>query len=139
MRAFVAAGFEYVFRSTPLPPEQHPAAVADRMWAASPATGLRGIRLAAADVVEMLQDLKGDDLLAFEKRLAEVGAPSLAAMRAGRLNNIFRVLNRGKIRDDDEWRLISAVVSDMSDRSLDEASRAVAQRLLAEYEASKGN
>ena len=137
LRAFVAVGFDYVYDSTPIAPEHHPAAVADGMWAASPGTALRGLRAAAADVVEMLQDLKGDDLIAFEKRLAENDAPSLAAMRAQRVGDVFRILSRAAIRDDDEWRIVNAVVNDMSDHSLDEASRALAQRLLGEYEKSK--
>ena len=56
-----------------------------------------------------------------------------------RVTSVLGILNRGEIRDDDEWRLINAVVSDMSDGILDEASRSLAQRLLCEYEASKGN
>src|SRR5688572_7436395 len=84
LRAFVAVGFDDVWRSSAMAPEQHPAVVVDRMWRAeSPATALKGLRQAAGDVVEMLQDLDGAELIAFEKRLAEVGAPSLADMRAG--------------------------------------------------------
>ena len=138
LRAFVIAGFEDMCRSSEMPPEQHPAAAVDRMWSeVSPSTALKGLRAAADDVVEMLQDLKGGDLAAFEKRLEDAGAPSLAAMRARRVRDIFRILNRATIRDDEEWRLVNAAVSDMDDRILDETNRADAQRLLGEYELSK--
>ena len=118
-------------------PEHVPAAVADRMWSTSPSTALKGLRQAAADVVEMYQDIKGDELAALERRFAAAGAPSLAAMRSRRVVDIFRILERAEIRSDDEWRLLNAVVSDVADRILDEPGRAVASRLLGEYEASK--
>ena len=123
LRAFVSVGF------------QDGLAVADRMWSESPSAALKGIRQAAADVVEMFQDVQGDDLVALEQRFAAAGAPSLAAMRSRRVADIFRVLNRAEIRTDDEWRLVNAVVSDTADRILDEPSRAIAHRLLADYEA----
>ena len=87
LRAFVVVGFENVLRSFSLPPERHPAAVADQMWASSPVTALKGLRQAASDVVEMLQDLAGDDLAVMETRLAQANAPSLAGMRRRRVGD----------------------------------------------------
>ena len=137
LRAFVAVGFEDMCYASGLAPEHHPVAVVDRMWSTSPSTALKGLRQAAADVVEMFQDIQGDDLVALEERFAAAGAPSLAAMRSRRIVEIFRILNRAEIRSDDEWRLLNTVVSDVADRILDEPGRAVASRLLGEYEASK--
>ena len=137
LRAFVAVGFEDIVRSSAVPATHHPAAIADRLWAAAPSTALTGLRQAAYDVVEMFQDLAGDDLDAMEERFAKAGAPSLCELRRHRIGDIFRVLSRAKIRDDDEWRLINAVVSDLATGILDEAHRALAQRLVHEYEASR--
>lgn len=81
LRAFVAAVFDDVLASQPHQPEHHPGAVADRMWARSPALAVRGIRAAASDCVEMLQDLDGPELAAFEARLSAAGAPALSEMR----------------------------------------------------------
>ena len=137
LRAFAVVGFEHLYSFSATAPEDHPAAVVDRMWSESPSAALKGLRQAAADVVEMSRDVEGDDLVALEGRLAAAGAPSLAAMRERRVGDIFRILNRAAIRDDDEWRLINAVASDLDDRILGEANRALAQRLLYEYEVSK--
>ena len=104
------------------------------MWSESPSVALKGLRQAAADVVEMFQDIHGDDLAALEQRFAAAGAPSLAAMRSRRVADIFRILNRPEIRTDDEWRLLNAVVSDSADRILDEPGRALGQRMLGDYE-----
>ena len=76
-------------------------------------------------------------LAALEQRLAAAGAPSLGAMRARRVGDVFRILNRQAIRDDDEWRLLNAIVSDLADRTLDDRSRTLAHRLLEEYEVGK--
>ena len=82
-------------RSSETAREQHPAAVVDRLWReVSPATALKGLRQAATDLVEMLQDREGDAVVAFKKRLVAAGAPSLAEMRAGRVRNVFHALNR---------------------------------------------
>jgi hypothetical protein len=83
LRAFVRVGFEDAIASLPLSPEDHPVAVADRMWAESSALALRGLREAASDVIEMLQDLRGTQLAAFDARLAKAGGPTLSEMRKG--------------------------------------------------------
>jgi hypothetical protein len=62
LRAFITVGFEHVFATRSLSPDHYPAAVADRIWAQSPALALRGLREAASDVVEMLQDLDGSQV-----------------------------------------------------------------------------
>lgn len=81
LKAFVIVGFEDAVTTLRLPPDDRPAAVADRMWGESPAVALRGLRIAAADVVEMLQDLHGSELAAFDARLAKAGAPAFTEMR----------------------------------------------------------
>lgn len=133
LRAFVATSFEDCAGMS-LPAETAPAAVADRMWARSPGLALRGLRAAAADAVEMLKDLEGPGLAAFEARLAQAGAPSFSAMRDRSRNDIFRILHRGRIQNDEECRRIIGVLSDVDDSVLDRPMRELANRLLYEYE-----
>jgi len=85
LKAFVTVGFEDAVATLPLSPEDYPAAVADRMWVESPTLALRGLREAASDVIEMLRDLQGPRLAAFDARLAKAGATTLSDMRRGRL------------------------------------------------------
>jgi hypothetical protein len=135
LRAFVVAGYEHVLSDLPAMPETHPGAVADRMWEEGPGPALRGLREAAADVVELMQDLDDAQLAAFELRLKQAGAPSLSAMREGRVGNLFGILHRGTIRDDDEWRLTNAALSDVTDSLLDAPARELAGHLVNDYEA----
>ena len=137
MRAFITVGLEHVIATLPLSPDHHPAAVADGIWAQSPALALRGLREAASDVVEMLQDLQGPQLAAFDARLAKAGAPTLSDMRSRMAENVFQILVRGQIRNDDEWRLLNGVLSNVNDRLLDEPTRDLANRILGSYEAAR--
>src|SRR5688572_32606158 len=105
-----------------IPAEDQPAAVAARLWTASPAKALQGLRAAPSDMVEMTQDLKATPLAELEASLAASGAPSLASLRGRRLRSVFQILHRGRIRNDDEWRLLNTVVSDVDDRTLDPSS-----------------
>jgi hypothetical protein len=134
LRAFVVAGYEHVLSDLPAMAETHPGAVADKMWEEGHPRALRGLREAAADVVELMQDLDDAQLAAFELRLKEAGAPSLSAMREGRVGDLFGILHRGTIRNEVEWRLTNAAVSDPTDQILDAPARELAESLLKDYE-----
>lgn len=86
----MSVGFEDVIAAVPQPGDDHPAAVADRMWAESPARALRGLREAALDVVELLRDVHGSQLSAFDARFANAGAPTLSDMRSRSWRNLRR-------------------------------------------------
>jgi hypothetical protein len=95
---------------------------------------LRGLRAAAADVVEMLSDLDRAQEVAIEARLAKAGAPSLSEMRSRTARNVFQILNRGQIRNDDERRLLNGVIANVDDRLLDDSTRELANSILRAYE-----
>jgi hypothetical protein len=90
LRAFVVAGYEHVLADLPALPETHPGDVADKMWAEGADPALRSLREAAADVVDMIEDLEAPQLEAFEERLERAGAPSLSAMRRLLQNYVAR-------------------------------------------------
>ena len=117
-----------------LPKDAYPSVVADRLWASSPALALKGLRMAASDMVEATQDLNGASLEALEARLLAAGAPSLASFRSQRVGQIFEILGRGKLETDDEARLLQAVLSDTAERILDAGSQQLASELLDGYE-----
>jgi hypothetical protein len=134
LRAFVVAAYEHVLTGLPALPETHPGEAADKMWAEGPGPALSSLREAAADVVEMMQELDEPQVEAFEQQLARAGAPSLAGMRQGRVRELFAILHRGTIRDDDEWRIVTAAVADATNRVVDAPTRELADTLLHAYE-----
>ena len=119
LRAFVVVGFE----SLSFPVESQVGRTADAFWAKSPSMALRGLRQAVSDVVEMTQDLEGLALDDLEARLREAGAPSLRSMRDRRLRQVFQILNRGQVRNQDEWYVLTAVLSNTDDLLLDAPGR----------------
>jgi hypothetical protein len=110
--------------------EHHPGAAADQLWQRAPATALRGLRAGAADMVEATQDLDAASLAELEGRLERAGAPSLASMTDRRTHEMFAIMHRGRIRNDDEARLVNGVVSNLDHT----VSSQLARELLAEYE-----
>jgi hypothetical protein len=98
---------------------------------------LRGLREAARDMVEMCQDINGDQLVALDARLARAGLPTLSLMRDHRYRAFSAVLVRGRIDSDDEFRLVNSFVSDVEVGQLSEEARATATVLLGRYESDQ--
>jgi ribosomal protein L29 len=99
------------------------------------ARSLRGVREAARDMVEWAQDLTAEQLQALDAQLSAHGLPTLSLMRRARGREIARILTRGTIESEDEFRLLNGAVSD-SDGLLPE-DRALAERLLGDFQSSE--
>ena len=97
---------------------------------------LRGLREAARDMVEMCQDLTADQVAAFDLRLVDDGLPTLTQMRDRRYRSLLAILSRGRIRSDDEYRLVNSFVSDIDAPHLSPDARSKANVLLASYEST---
>jgi hypothetical protein len=100
-------------------------------------TSMRGIRQVVSDLLEWSQDLKGAALDELNAKLNDKGLPTLTLMRVRANKQLADILVRGLIRDEDEYRLVSARRSDV-DSDLSESDRALADRLLAEFERGPG-
>jgi len=100
------------------------------------ARSLRGVREAARDMVEWAQDLTAEQLHALDARLSAHDLPTLSLMRGVRGREIARILTRGSIASEDEFRLLNGAVADI-DGLLPE-DRALAERLLGEFQSSEG-
>ena len=95
---------------------------------------LSGLRQASRDMVEMCQDLADDQVAALDARLASKGLPTLTHMRDRRYRSMLAILSRGRIKSDEEFRLLNSFVSDVDSPHLSEANRTRAETLLGEYE-----
>jgi hypothetical protein len=95
---------------------------------------IRGVREAARDMVEMCQDFNPAQVAVLDERLARDGLPTLSAMRNRTYRELLQILTRGEIRSDEEFRLVSAFVSDVDSRHLSDADRAQADALMYAYE-----
>jgi hypothetical protein len=86
---------------------------------------LSGLREAARDMVEWSRDLDDDDLAKLDVALSAAGAPTLTQMRDKRYRTLAKILARGRIRTDDEYRLVEGLLADcvLPDHQVDEATR----------------
>jgi len=100
-------------------------------------TSLRGLREAARDMVEMCEDLAADQVAALDARLERDGLPTLSRMRDRRYWSLLAVLSRGRIRSDDEFRLLNSFVSDVDSPHLRGPARAKASAMLGAYESNR--
>ena len=95
---------------------------------------LRELRAAAADMVEMCQDITGEQLADLDSLLNEKGFPSLSEMRDRGLRRLREILSKERIRSDDDWRFVESYLSDVESDVLSGKERDAADRMLAEYE-----
>jgi hypothetical protein len=98
---------------------------------------LCGLREAARDLVEMREDLAGEQLAGLDARLARAGVPTLSLMRDRRYRSLLAALSRGRIESDDEFRLVNGFVSDVEPDHLSPEARAKANALLGVYESDR--
>ena len=96
-------------------------------------SSLAGIRMAARDAVEWSKDLAGEQLAKLDAELASQGLPTLTAMRNVNYRKALAVLERGAVRNDEEWHMLNGLVADTSDLTLTSVEREQADRLVNEY------
>jgi hypothetical protein len=94
------------------------------------------MRQVVSDLLEWSQDLKGAPLDELDAKLNAKALPTLTLMRARANKQFADILVRGCIRDEEEYRILSGRISDV-DSDLTETDRALADRLLAEFESRR--
>ena len=96
----------------------------------------RQMSMVISDLVEWMQDVSGEELSVLDGQLSEEGLPTLSLMR-DRKDRVFgTILSQGNITSDDEYRIIAARLSDMG-KPLPESDRALANRIIEQYESRK--
>jgi hypothetical protein len=94
---------------------------------------LRGLRVAAADMVEICQDLDAQQVEQLDLLLRENGYPTLSEMRNHDLRRLRKILSQNRIVNDDDWRFVESYLSDVDSEVLTDKDRDVANRILVEY------
>jgi hypothetical protein len=102
--------------------------------AQSPAVAKRGVKEAVNDLLEATDDFEGERLAAVDSFLAGRGAQTLTAQRLTRKRWIGKLLKRGRIENDEEFRLLSGKLGDVEDKTLSPNQRALAGGMLSRYE-----
>src|SRR5688500_10970973 len=86
---------------------------------------LSGLREVARDMVEWSRDLDGESVSKLDVALLTAGAPTLSQMRDKRYRTFAKILSRGHVRNDDEYRLVEGLLAEcvLPDEQVDEAAR----------------
>jgi hypothetical protein len=106
------------------------------LTALGPPLSSRQASVVVADLVEWTQYIAGDELSALNECLANNGLPTLTLMRRRQDRKLGALISSGEITSDDDYRLLEARLSDMGD-PLPESDRAIANRMLLQYEAKR--
>lgn len=100
-------------------------------------TPIGGIREAARDMVEWCQDLRPTEVPVLDQELLQLGLPTFTLLRQRRYRELLKVLDRGCVKTESEYRLLEGYLSDTeSGAALSQADRARAIQILSEFHAS---
>jgi hypothetical protein len=109
---------------------------AEVIGAIAGATSLRQGRSVVRDLLEWTQDVGGAALAEVDGRLSAEGLPSLSLMRSRHAGAVARILTRGVLQSEDDYRTVAASLADTAS-PLSSADRALAEQLAAAFEASR--
>lgn len=94
---------------------------------------LTGVRQGVADALEMSRDFSPEAVRDADAHLVAVGAPSLTEMRRRVWRVIPKVLERGRIRNVDEYYVVKNTLDDVGDALADDERNRL-DRLRFEFE-----
>lgn len=117
--------------------EMHPSNVLVRIAAAeSKAKALAGLRQAANDAVESLQDLTVAQVAALDAKLRLAGVITLSEMRRRHSRQYKGILKRGRVRSETEYYLVKGILDSCTDTLGPTDQVVLASMLLAFEQAS---
>jgi hypothetical protein len=136
LKSFFEAFSAKYFPKNNLPADRQPLVLLLALEKKGRTFALRQLRQMVADCVEMSRALPEEEVQRFDAQLASRGIPGLAAMRVMYSKQYRRILKRGEIRSEDEYRLVQVIAYGAED-SADEDELALVTKLLRTYEAEQ--
>ena len=111
-----------------------PAEMLRELKARSPSLVRRALTEGITDLLEATQDLDGDALARVDRYLVTRGAPTLTAKRLEQKRWLARLLKRGSLSSDEEYRAVLARLNATADLRWSAAQREQAEGMLSSYE-----
>jgi len=109
LKASFKALYPLLAPDVPVPPEDHPFAVIERMEASSPARARTGLKMALHDMIEMTNGFSPDDVRKIDHILGAAGVLTLTELRLGYSRAVARVLKRGSINRSTEYYMLKGI------------------------------
>ena len=115
--------------------ESHPLNTLKKMEKRSPALAYKGLKQCINDSLDMTREYNIEDVAKIDTYLSSKGATSLSEMRRKIWKQIPKILQRGKMRNDEEYCFIVERLNDVDDNDFTEEMRVLGGRLVSDYEA----
>jgi hypothetical protein len=96
------------------------------------------LRTVASDLMESLEDLQGPALKSLDEDLEKAGLPTLSSMRTGEQKKIQRILAAGSLRNENDYRLLVAHLSNQTSDLWRGSQREKAAELVRDFEHRAG-
>jgi hypothetical protein len=109
-KLFISVYYDLFLRRPTFLPEEHPLEVMKSFEEKGVATLGRSIRTTMMDIVS--GGLRPEELQRLDLALAKSGAPSLAQMRRRYLRKYATILQRGVLKNDEEFYLLKSMLDD---------------------------
>jgi hypothetical protein len=130
MRQWFAVVIEVEMRGINVSADHHPITVLDAMASRAPARARQGLGMAIGDMIEAAEGWQVGTVAEVDRKLGNLGLPTLSAMRFEFEGRIRAIVKRGRIRNDAEYYL-ARNAAEMADMPEDEI-----WKLLGAYEAT---
>lgn len=99
-------------------------------WDSGPVSGLR---MAANDMVEMMQGVTGDDLAKIDRFLEQIGAATLSQLRDKGFRRAIQLMSLRKLKKEEDAYLLKSLI-DSQDERFSSAQLLQAEKLLMTFE-----
>jgi hypothetical protein len=116
-----------------LSPQSRAIARLEEMEQTTPARAFSGLRMAINDCIEMSAHWPAEMVSALDAELKSQSILTLSQVRQRYWSKYRSLLRRGRIRDDVEYYIVQAVLSDQAPRMVD-AERRKLEAMVAAYE-----
>jgi hypothetical protein len=98
---------------------------------------ISGVREGARDMVEWCQDFSAAQVSVLDQELSLLGLPTFTSMRDRRYRELLKVLARGRVKTESEYRLLEGYLSDTDNvAALSQQELARATQMLGEFHVS---
>lgn len=110
LKLFLAVVVSYTFDLSRLAPEDRPLTLLSKLESEGKTGAERAVKTAVSDLLASLAHAPYQRRVEISKALADVGAPSIAVVKAWLSRKKGSVLARGSIQSDDEFKTVKAVL-----------------------------
>ncbi|MBB5353889.1 hypothetical protein HNR46_004153 [Haloferula luteola] len=137
LKAFFVAWWERFPVEIEMPAEHRPVAVLERFEKESMSKARSGLGMAISDTLEMSWDMPREEIEAVDTDFVARGILPLSELRRRYSRQYRAILKRGRIRDEEDYYLVTGILASFTGDATDEERRQL-EGLVAKFEGDSG-